>query len=227
MHSNPALNMLLKDYTNYHLVLAVTGSVMVLVLVALSLFFLARFQNTSRLAQSATPKELHRWTFEKKIYFSFWVVCALVSLIMAVIVAANVSSVLNPRQGFSLLIESLEIPPVGSHREALLQSFNSWLRSADTRIPPIVQLAIRDRMSWQQPKAMICSFLLVCFTLLSTWIWHSLIRRSRTKRGMRTTNTLLFASAIGTTSLSILMMIMALANIQAVFAPITLTLMFS
>jgi hypothetical protein len=219
--SNPALNTLLHDYTNYHLVLVVVGTVMVLVLLALSLFLLARFRNTPR-------DRSHKWTFEKKIYCCSWIICTFVSLTMALIVAANVSNVLNPQHGFALLVDSLETPHVGSPRETLLQAFDSWLLSENTHIPPTVQLAINNRLSWQRPKAMICSILLVFFTLLSTWIWRSLLTGVRTTGEVwNTKDAALFATGLGTVAIALLMMVMALANMQAAFAPITLTLMFS
>lgn len=219
--SNPALNTLLSDYTNYHLVLVVPGAGMVLVLLALNGFFLYRFRRTPRY-------ESHAWTFEKKTFFSFWVVCTLASLMMALIVAANVSNVLDARHGLSLLAESLSTPSAGSNRATLLQAFDTWLRSEDTDIPPTVQRALNNRLSWQQPKAIVCSLLLVCFTLLNTWIWRSLLKRSRANDGTWIAKDMaLLTSGIGTVATAMLMMVMALANLQAVWAPITLTLQFS
>ncbi|HLW00827.1 MAG TPA: hypothetical protein VKT82_19365 [Ktedonobacterales bacterium] len=56
--SNPALNMLINDYIEYHLVLVVVGGFVVLLILLLSIFFWTRWKRAPKSGK-------HKWTFEK------------------------------------------------------------------------------------------------------------------------------------------------------------------
>ncbi|MFC4778807.1 hypothetical protein ACFO9Q_18585 [Paenibacillus sp. GCM10023252] len=96
--TNPVMNLIIDDDANYHAVLVIVGSCIVLAFAWLSIYFWIRFKQTSK------TNEL-RWGFERKVYFSFGMLSSTVALFMMLIVAANVSNVLNPVHGFSLFVE--------------------------------------------------------------------------------------------------------------------------
>lgn len=139
--SNPALNSLLSDYIKYHVVLLIVGGLFTLILVTLSILFWARYKR-------APKTDTSKWTFEKKTYFSFGLLTTIVGLFMALIVAANTSNVLNPRQGFSGAVGMLGTSQTGTHKAELYQSFNTWLQSGSTHAPALIQSKINDRLAW-------------------------------------------------------------------------------
>ncbi|MBI5963475.1 MAG: hypothetical protein HY863_08390 [Chloroflexi bacterium] len=219
--SNPAYKTLLLDYTNYHAVLFIEGGIFTLLLIVLSVYFWRQFKRT-QMAGS------HGWTFEKKTYFSFGLISTLIALFMFLIVAANLSNVLNPQEGFAQSIPDLGTPQAGTQKAVLYQAVNIWARSGSAYIPSILQNEVRDRLSWQQPKAIICSILLVIFAVLTARIWKKLIEISRSSAARwGLAEKALIAIGMLAVPVTLLLMIMALANTQASFAPIMLTLLFS
>jgi hypothetical protein len=52
----------------------------------------------------------HTWTFEKKAFFCFALVGIFVTFFLSLVVAANLSTVLNPENGFAQLIPELHTP---------------------------------------------------------------------------------------------------------------------
>src|SRR6266700_2767194 len=96
--SNPAMNTLINDYTTYHLVLVVIGGFFVLIFLLLSLFFWTQLKRTPQAAK-------HKWTFEKKTYFSLGAVSIVVGLLIALIVVVDATTVLYPLPGFSSLVD--------------------------------------------------------------------------------------------------------------------------
>jgi hypothetical protein len=218
--SNPAMNTLINDYIKYHVVLVIAGGFLVLIFILLSLFFGTQFKRTPQAAK-------HKWTFEKKIYFSLGALSTVVGLLMALIVVANVTNVLNPQHGFSLLIDSLRTPEVGTQMDKLYQAFNTWVQSGSTNIPSLIQRKIHERMAFHTTRAIVCGVLLVVFVALSTRIWSTLIKKSRvreSKWGLKE-RALLVTGAV-TIAFSLLLMVIVVANMQGAFAPITLTLFY-
>jgi hypothetical protein len=216
--SNPAMNILLNDYTLYHVVLVIAGSFFVLIFILLSLFFWTQLRRIPQAAQ-------HKWTFEKKAYFSLGALSIVVGLLMALIVAVNATNVLNPQHGFSLLVDSLGTPKAGTPMDTLYQAFNTWVRSGSANIPPLVQSKIHERMAFHTTKALVSGVLLVVFVALSTGIWSILIKKSRV-REFKWKEGALVVSGAATIALSLLLMVIVVANMQGAFAPITLTLAF-
>ncbi|WP_377520338.1 hypothetical protein [Priestia megaterium] len=95
--SSPALDLLIQDYTKYHAIFVIIGGLLVLTFIYLSLIFWSQFKRTSKI-------DTFKWGFEKKVYFYFGILSSFVALLMLLIVVANVTNVLHPMHGFSLLI---------------------------------------------------------------------------------------------------------------------------
>jgi hypothetical protein len=218
--SNPAMNTLLNDYTTHHLVLVVVGGFFVLIFLLLGLFFWTQLKRITQTAQ-------HKWTFEKKTYFSLGAVSTVAGLLIALIVAVNATTVLNPLPGFSSLVDSLGTPKPGTSMDKLYQAFNTWLQSGSTHIPSLIQSKIDERLAWQRPKAIVSGVLLVVFAALSTYLWRTLLKKSRvseSKWGLK--ERALLVSGAATITFSLLLIVIVVANMQGAFAPLTLTLAF-
>lgn len=171
---NPAMNTLINDYIKYHVVLVVVGGFFVLIFLLLSLFFWAQWKRTSQ----AAP---HKWTFEKKTYFFLGAVSTVFGLLIALIVAVNATTVLNPLPGFSLLVDSLGTPKPGTQMDKLYQECNIWLQSGSTQIPSLLQSKVDKRLAWQRPKAIVSGMLLIGFGALSTYLWRTLLKKSQVR----------------------------------------------
>lgn len=218
--SNPALNSLISDYIRYHVVFLIVGGLFTIILLTVSILFWSRYK-------SAPKTDTSKWTFEKKTYFSFCLITTIVGLFMALIVAANISNVLNPQQGFSGVVSMLGTSQTDEHKVQLHQSFNTWLQSDSTHVPALIQSKINDRLAWQLPKAIICSVLLIIFIVVSAYIWGTLIRQSNVREMKRKLKEkLLLFSGVVSVAVCFLLMLMVIGNMQGVFAPISLTLLY-
>lgn len=218
--SNPALNTLINDYTMYHIVFVIAGGLLVIIFVLLSIFFLWQWKKSPKTDKS-------KWTFEKKLYFAFVTFSILVGLAMALITAANATNAVNPRHGFSLLPDSLVTPTVGTQKYQLHMAFNMWLQSGSADIPSIIQSKIHERVVFHTAKAIVCTILLVLSVVFSKFIWNVLIKRSRMREAKwRLKESALVVSGVATIALSLLLMVIVVANTQAAFGPITLTLLY-
>ena len=87
-HPNPAYERLLQDYVDYHLALVVVGGFFTLALLAFGVSSWVRFRRAPR-------------GVERRTHLVFAVAGSTVGLLLAVVVAANLSNVLNPRQGLA------------------------------------------------------------------------------------------------------------------------------
>lgn len=216
--SNPALNALISDYARYHLVLVLVGGMFLVALILLSALLWRRFRRAPRTVA-------RRWTFEKRVYFVFGLLSVLVGLAMTLIVAANVSTAVHPREGFAGSISLLGAPQPGTPSADVQASVYAWLESGSPDMPAALQAQVDERLSWQRPKAIVCSVLLVVFVLLSVLIWRGLIRRSRAPgTGWDLTAVGLFVLGVITVLASLLLMLMVMGNTQGSLAPISLTL---
>lgn len=215
--SNPAFNRLLDDYTAYHVVLVVVGGLFLVAIALFSAMAWTRFRRSPRLGRK-------KWSFERRTYFWFAACSTLIGLMMAVIVAANISTVLEPRQGFAGTLGMLRTPAAGTRTDTRYQAFDSWLRNGDASLPSPIQSAIDDRLAWQRPKAAICSLLLVLFVWLSVHIWRSLIEKSRAGAKRTAGERARIASGLTTVMASLVLMLMVIGNTQASLAPLGLTL---
>ena len=216
--SNPALNALISDYSTYHLVLVMVGGLFLVALIILSVFLWRRFSRAPR-------TDTRRWTFEKRVYFVFGLLSVLVGLAMTVIVAANVSTAVHPREGFAGSISMLGRPQPGTPSADVQGSVYAWLESGSPDTPADLQAQIDERLSWQRPKAIVCGVLLVVFVFLSFLIWRALIRRSRDRTARwGFPGVGLFVLGVITVLASLLLMLMVMGNTQGSLAPISLTL---
>lgn len=217
--SNPAMNILINDYTRYHVVIVVVGGFLVLIFLLLSLFFWTQWKRT---AQEAS----HTWTFEKKTYISLGALSTVVGLLIALIVAANATNVLNPQHGFSLLVDSLGTPRAGTQMDRLYQTFTTWVQSGSSTIPSLIQSKVHERMAFHTTRVIFCGVLLVIFVALSTRIWSTLLKMSRVREsqwGLKEGALLVLGSA--TIVLSLLLLVIVVANMQGAIAPLTGTLL--
>lgn len=200
--SNPALNALLADYVRYHVVFIVVAGLFLIGLAALSAFSWLKYRG----AEKATA--------QRRTYLGFGIVSLLVALMLALLIAANVSSVLDPRQGFAGAIGLLS----GAGDAELRQAFTIWLQSGAAEVPPTVQAAIDDRLAWQAPKAGICTLLLAAFAVLSFFCWRAFLRKPRA---------LSLLAGLLTALGCLLLMLMVIGNTQGAFAPLALTLFYN
>ena len=218
--SNPALNALLDDYATEHRVTASVCGLFLLALGALSLFCWKRFRSAPRVANRKS-------TAERKTYLSFAVFSSVVALLLAGVIAANVSNARSPREGFSGSIAMISAPEVGTNSDRLHQAFDAWLQSGRVEMPSVVRSAIDERRSWQRPKAVICSVLLAGFVVLSARIWGVRIRRARlASSSARRSGRALGVAGLGAVFACPALMLMVVGNTAASFAPVTLTLLF-
>lgn len=217
--ANPALNALLRDYAAYHRVLAVLAGAFLIATTVLSVALWRRFRSTR------TPGA--GWTFERRMSFWLGLVSAGTALFLALVVAANVSNVLDPQAGFAGALGLLGSPKAGTSAAQLQDAFAGWLRSGAAAVPPEVTAAIDDRLAWQRPKAMICSVLLVAAVALTAVAWRALVRRSRLRQRRRTAGErLMLLGAMVGVPVCLLLMLMVLGNVQGSLAPLSLTLFF-
>jgi hypothetical protein len=106
------------------------------------------------------------------------------------------------------------------------RALDEWIQSGDGKVPPVLEQQVQERLAWQRPKAIICGILLVVFAALSVRLWGALIRARRASEPKwRLKENTCFVAGIVTVGFSLLMMVMAVANMQAAIAPITITVL--
>ena len=206
--SNPAYERLLQDYVDYHLALVVVGGFFTLALLAFGVSSWVRFRRAPR-------------GVERRTHLVFGLASSVVGLLLAVVVAANLSNVLNPRQGLAGAIGTPRNLKAAASGE-LTQSLTAWVRSGSAEVPRLIQSHVAARLAWQEPKAVISALLLVMFVAVSVVVWRSVIVRSRAG------NRVLGRVLAGSVSLlaSFLLILVVMGNTQASYAPITMTLVF-
>ena len=214
-HSNPAFNRILADYTTYHVVLVILGGSMTLLIAVGSTVLWRNFRRAPRAA------------FERRVYLALSSLGTAVALLMGLVIAANITTVLDPRAGFWAAASALPTPTAGSAQRHLEQAFASWMHSGSPHTPWTIQHAIGARLAWQRPKAFICGALLILGVLVSFRIWRSLISRSggaERRRGLGWWVRL--APGVLALGACLLLMVMVIGNAQGAFAPLSLTLFY-
>lgn len=136
------------------------------------------------------------------------VASAALGLLVAVIVFANAGNALNPRHGLEGTIPMLRATQPGTEQAHVQHATNAWLRSGSADKPRLLQDKVDARLSWQRPKAIITGVLLVAFV--------GLCFRIPRRRFMRTVAMLC----------TLVLLVMAVANTQASFAPMYLTVLY-
>ncbi len=202
--STPAYQRLMQDYVDYHVVFLFVGGLFTALLLFLGIFGWIRCRRAGR-----------TWSFEKKTFSFFGAAGLLLGLAMAVVFAGNLTVVVNPQPGLAWGIETLRAP-----HSRLSLAYHDWLQSGSATIPPLIQQKIDERLAWQQPKAIICSLLLIALVALSIIVWRALIKH---KNGRRP---LLLASGIASAAACFLLMLMVIGNAEAAIAPITMTYLY-
>jgi hypothetical protein len=212
--SNQAMKTMIDDYTEYHVVLVITGGALVVGLALLSIFLWVRLKRTPRAGAK-------RWSPERKLYLLGALASTAVGLLMGLVVAANAATSVDPVRGF-LLAAAHPTPNGGAVDAAVID----WVNSGTGPVPSIVQDQVRDRLAWQQPKAIICGVLFVLFATLAVKLWRTLVRRLQTGKSQPTQRyRALFIAECATVFAALLMIVMAIANTQASVAPLALTIL--
>lgn len=205
---NPGYERLLQDYTDYHLALVVVGGFFTLALLGLAVFSWLRYR--------AAPKGVERRTF-----LAFGLGSSILTALLGLVVAANLSNVLNPQQGLAGAIGTPgDLKPAASRE--LTKSLREWLASGSAEVPAVIQGRVDARLAWQEPKAAISVILLLVFVAASVVVWRRVIARSR--QGQRARGLVMAGWAFAFACF--LLMLMVMGNTQASYAPITMTLLF-
>lgn len=217
---SPAYNILFQDYVDFHFVMVVGGAVCLCAILAMTGLASKKISASARGLQGPLTN------FERRTYWLFGLAGTVTSLIMLLIVVGNLSTVLAPQDGFVHTFPDMRVAPSDVRRVALHEEVKLWLESDDPQIPSLFQRAVRDRLSWQQPKAVICGLLFLMLLVPTALLWNSLIRHSRLHNSMAKPKWVcLTILGIFALPIDFLLMLMALANTQASFAPLTLTLL--
>jgi hypothetical protein len=217
---NAAVDALVDDFARFHVVLAVIGTVFLLAAAVATIVAWRRFLRTPR-------RDGRWWTFERGTYLAFGLGGVLVSAFLGLVVAANISNAVSPREGLLGSLGQIARARDGSRAAELQQGFVSWLMSDGSSMPAVIQQRIDERLAWQLPKAIVCVLLLFLLVVVSLAIWRSLIRRSRTRpRTHRARFAALLACGSVTVCASFLLMLMVMGNTQASIVPRARTLVF-
>ncbi|WNR45159.1 hypothetical protein [Paenibacillus roseipurpureus] len=217
--SNPAVNALISDYAMYHAVLVIVGGCLVFIFAMLSIIFWRKLTKSPNISGM-------KWGFERKVYFSFLLMNSCVTLLMILIVAANLTNTLNPLHGFSLLNVDLNISNGPTYKDELRNAFKEWIQSGNENIPSIIQEKFNKRIEFHTTKAIVCGTLLILFVSLSVYMWNELLKRVKSNNFIwRFKDKAYFVFGNATVVLTLLMMVVVVANMQAAFAPKTLTMM--
>lgn len=205
---NAAYDSLLQDYVRFHEALVVVGGVFTLALTALGIFAWVRFRRAPRPAQGGLG-------FEKRTYLLCGVFSLGLSALLALVVAANLSNVLNPRAGLDGAIGNVAYP----------RALASWLDSGSPEVPAFIQERVEERLAWQMPKAIISTILLLLCAALTVYLWRRLMMRYRAHREVRGRGLVLSAASFGILACFVLML-MVMGNTQASYAPVVMTLLY-
>jgi len=206
---------LVDDYTKYHVVLAVVGGIVLIISVVLAIVFWVKFKKIPKIMR-------FKWPFDKKVYFSFGLLLTFFSLFFALVVAANISTTLKPIPGFTTLARNTAIASNSDAEKAL----NNWVQSGDSTIPPILKQKAQERINWQRPKAIICGILLVVFVLISMQLWRYIIKaRTTSETKWSKKEVMIFVGGIVSVAITLLLVIMFVANLQGAIAPLTISLL--
>ena len=212
LDSNPALQFLLHDYSKYHWVLVILGSISLLALT----FIVKKYWKIFRSIDESIGKiaALFIASFSA-LNFSF----------MSLIVFGNFLNAIKPQRGFSEAIIALENNASSSKSGRLFDTYNAWVASGNSKIPPYLENIVDERLSWQLPKAIICSILFALLFIATKRLWNYVI--STPSFHSKKKQKALLLSGVCLSIITTVLWIMAIANTQASIAPVTLSLLFS
>ena len=195
------MDAILADYQRFHAVLVVLAVVFLAAMITLIVVCATSLRAARRRPSGATRRQV--WT-----YRIFITGAVLVALFLLVVIAANVSTVLNPARGFAGVDQSG-------------RAITAWLSSGSPVVPAEVQERVDARLSWQLPKAIIVTVLLIAVASASVWIWRRWVSRAYPSRSA---NVLLLLTGTMSVGAALLLMLMVMGNVQAVLAPTTMSL---
>lgn len=217
--TNPALNDLVDSYARYHAAFVVVGGLFLLGFAVLAAFSWRRLRST--------PKHgSHPRRFERATYFAFFMASAAMSLLMALLLVANLGNARSPSRGLAGSVSSIGTPPAGTRSAELHEAFTAWLRSGHAARPEVIDARIEDRLAWQRPKAIICTLLLILVVVVAAAIWRRLIHRSRRDAVGTPSGGALLALGLLLGPITLVLMAMVIGNTQAALAPLSMTLLF-
>ena len=217
--SNPAFNELFSDYRDYHVVLLGFGGLVELVVVSFCVFAWIK-------AGRAPRTEKGRRSFEGRAYLAFALSTTVIGLAFALGLAVNVTTVLNPWPGFTSIVTSLVSPQPGGQTAELFDATNAWIQSGSADKPAAIHAAVEQRLSWQRPRAIVCTILMVIFALISVRLWRHLIQRSRHRTTQRRFRERVLAF-IGTVTVvvTLLFTVLAVSNMRGAIAPVSISVL--
>jgi heme/copper-type cytochrome/quinol oxidase subunit 3 len=217
--SSPAFNELIGDYRNYHVALLVFGGLVELLVVSFCIFSWTK-------ARRAPRTETGKRSFEKRTYLGFALFTTMISLAFALGLVANLTTVLNPWPGFNSLVASLANPQPGTQTATLFHATNAWIQSGSAHMPAAVHAAVEHRLSWQRPRAIVSTVLMVVFLLISVRIWRRLIERSRAPITQRRFRERAFVFVgLGAVVATLLFTVLAVSNMRGTIAPVAITVL--
>ncbi|WP_428150203.1 hypothetical protein [Caulobacter sp.] len=217
--SKAAIDILVRDYANYHLVFAIGGALVVMAafgLAALSVRALARLKHT----RPAHGIRFARWTYTAAAAAGL-----LTGAGMAVLVLANLGNALHPAAGFADAIKPISGQRAPSQRSAVQDAGAAWMASGEAAMPVVLRRAIEARLAWQAPKAALSLTGLTFAAVFSVQWWNRLLKRARQTLPLsRFALTMGVAVGCLMALIVLLLIVLTLANLQASIAPIVLTL---
>lgn len=217
---NAAYALLLQDYTDSKIAFLVGGTIGLGVI--LTIVWRAGKKLFGKMPAGSGPLS----KFERRTYIFFGITGAATALAMLLILAANLSNVISPQNGLAHAVPEMAMPQTDVRRAELQAAVKTWLKSGEERMPAVLQVAVQDRLAWQRPKAAICLILFVALSWLTRIIWKNLIRQSKSNGPKsKIKNMFLIFIGIFLVPLTLLLMIMAIANAQGSYAPIIITTM--
>lgn len=220
---NSAISKIIFDYAKYHAVLVIISGLLFLLFAILSIKFWRKMKSVRMLSQK-------KWNFESKTYGYFFAISIIMGLFLLLLAVANTTNTLNPLHGLSLaynLSQSNGEIYKEVNTDELHLIFSNWIKSGDASIPHAIMTEIRNRVVFHATRALLSSALLIGFVALGISKWKKLIQRSKgIELGVRDLkgrmyNTLEFCIANISIAGTLLMMLVVMANIQGVLAPLT------
>jgi hypothetical protein len=211
--SNPAVKALINDFAREHIVVALIGGLFAAGLAILSVILLGRYRSARHDAGS-------RSAANTKMYFRAMLLSGFVGFSLGLVVLVNAGTALNPAPGFFMAVA-----PTTPNGKVVDTALAEWVESGDTVMPAVLENKVSERIAWQRPKAIICGLLFVLFGSFATKSWRRRLRISVISGPhQKTARFGLFVKEASLFSLSLLTMVMFIANTGYATAPITITM---
>jgi hypothetical protein len=211
--SNPAVKALINDFARDHFVVALIGGFFAAGLAMLSVILFRRYR-------SARHDVGSRSAAIAKMYFRAMLLSGFVGLSLGLIVFVNASTALNPAPGFFMAVA-----PTTPNGKVVDSALAEWIESGDTAMPAVLVNKVSERIAWQRPKAIISGSLFVLFGSFAAKSWRRRLRVLVIGGPQRKTARFgPFVKEASLFSLSLLTMVMFIANTGYATAPITITM---